>query len=148
MHKSLTNLCVCTVLAFAASTVSALEYRSAAKHGVILFDAPNDTARKVYVLSRGTPLEILAEQKDWLRVRDQGGSLAWVHKQDLSTQRTLQVTKPTAILKEADAKSAVVFRAEPGLLLDLVENTKTGWIKVKHRSGDIGFIRIEEVWGL
>lgn len=50
--------------------------------------------------------------------------------------------------READAKSAAIFRAETGLLLDLLESTKTGWIKVKHRDGDIGFIRIEEVWGL
>lgn len=97
---------------------------------------------------RGTPLEIVLEQGEWLRVRDQTGLMAWIRKQDVSSLRTLQVIKPATVRREADAKSAAIFRAETGLLLDLLESTKTGWIKVKHRDGDIGFIRIEEVWGL
>ena len=117
-------------------------------HGVVLQDAPGDKARKVFVLSRGTPLEIVLEQGEWLRVRDQTGLMAWIRKQDVSSLRTLQVIKPATVRREADAKSAAIFRAETGLLLDLLESTKTGWIKVKHRDGDIGFIRIEEVWGL
>ena len=126
----------------------ALDFRSAATHGVILYDTPNDQGRKVFVISKGTPLELLAEQGQWLRVRDQGGSLAWVHKQDVSLVRTLQVVKPTTVYREANAKSAPVFRATSGLLLNQLENTKSGWIKVKHRDGAIGFIRIEDVWGL
>lgn len=148
MHKPLINICVGAVIALSAMTATALEFRSASKHGVFMFDAPSEKGRKVFVLSQGTPLEVLVEQNDWLRVRDQAGSLAWMRKQDLSGQRTLQVTKQAVIYREANVKSAVSFRAEPGLLLNLVENTKTGWIKVKHRDGELGFIRIEEVWGL
>ena len=148
MRKPLINLCLGAVIALSAMTASALDFRSAGKHGVFMFDTPSEKGRKVYVLGQGTPLEILVEQNDWLRVRDQAGSLAWMRKQDLSNQRTLQVTKAAVVYREANAKSAAVFRAEPGLLLNLLENTKTGWIKIKHRDGDIGFIRIEEVWGL
>ncbi|MDR3410966.1 MAG: SH3 domain-containing protein [Formivibrio sp.] len=150
MRKQPIKFCLglCAVLALLANTAYALDFRSAASHGVILFDAPNNAAHKVFVLSRGTPLEIMVDQGDWMRVRDQGGSLAWIHKQDLSSQRTVQVIKPASIYREADSKSPVLFRASAGLLLNLLENTKTGWIKIKHHDGDIGYIRIEEVWGL
>ncbi len=148
MHKPLINLGLIAALALTAGAAQALEFRSAARHGVVLQDAPGDKARKVFVLSRGTPLEIVLEQGEWLRVRDQTGLMAWIRKQDVSSLRTLQVIKPATVRREADAKSAAIFRAETGLLLDLLESTKTGWIKVKHRDGDIGFIRIEEVWGL
>lgn len=150
MRKPLTKFgfSLCAVLALLANAAQALEFRSAASHGVVMFDAPDNLARKVFVLSRGTPLEIMVEQGDWVRVRDQGGSLAWVRKQDVSSQRTLQVIKPASVYRDADAKSPALFRASPGLLLNLLENTKTGWIKVKHRDGETGFIRIEEVWGL
>lgn len=148
MHKPLTKLCLCAALALSASAVFALEFRSAAKHGVVLYDTPSEKARKVYILSRGTPVEILAEQNDWLRVRDQGGSLAWVPRQDVTNLHTLQITRPAVIYRETDNKSAPVFRAEPGLLLEMVENTKKGWLKVKHRDGQTGYIRIEDVWGL
>lgn len=135
-------------LALLANAAQALEFRSAASHGVVLFDAPDNQARKVFVLSRGTPLEIMAEQGNWSRVRDQGGSLAWIRKQDLSGQRTVQVIKPASVYREADTKSPVLFRTSPALILNLLENTKTGWIKVKHRDGETGYIRIEDVWGL
>lgn len=148
MHKPLINLGLIAALALTAGVAQALEFRSAARHGVVLQDASGDKARKVFVLSGGTPLEIVLEQGEWLRVRDQTGSMAWIRKQDVSSLRTLQVIKPATVRREADAKSAAVFRAETGLLLDLLESTKTGWIKVKHLDGYIGFIRIEEVWGL
>lgn len=146
--QQLSKFCCAAVLALISQAALAIEVRSAAAHGVVLYDAPSEQARKVFVVSRGTPLEIFAEQGDWARVRDQGGSLAWMHKKDLSTQRTVQVIKPASVYREANAKSETVFRATPGLLLNLQENTRTGWVKVKHRDGGSGFIRIEDVWGL
>jgi SH3-like domain-containing protein len=56
--------------------------------------------------------------------------------------------KDAAIYKSADAKSAIIYRAGKDLLLELQENTRTGWLRVKHRDGVVGFIRIEEVWGV
>lgn len=144
----LTKLCLSAALALFGQAALALDFRSAAAHGVILYDTPSDQGRKVFVISKGTPLELLAEQGLWMRVRDQGGSLAWVHKQDMSLVRTLQVVKPSTVYREANTTSAPVFRASPGLLLNQLENTRSGWIKVKHRDGAIGFIRIEDVWGL
>jgi hypothetical protein len=45
-----------------------------------------------------------------------------------------------------------VFRAEQNVLLDLVDSdyvTATpGWAKVRHRDGQVGFVRIQQVWGL
>jgi len=140
--------CLIAALALTSQAAFALELRSAAVHGVILYDRPSEDAHKVFVISRGTPLEVFADQGNWARVRDQGGSLAWVHKKDLSTLRTVQVVKPAVVYREANAQSEIVFRANTGLLLNLLENTKTGWIRVKHRDGATGFIRIEDIWGL
>ena len=47
-----------------------------------------------------------------------------------------------------NAQAALAFRAEPGLLVEIIENTRTGWLRVRHRDGLTGFIRIEDVWGL
>lgn len=148
MHKLLTKLLLCAALVTTANAVFALEYRSANKHGAIMYSAPNDAAKKVYVVSRGTPFEVLTEQKDWVRVRDQAGALAWMQKQDLAKPNQLQVTRASTVYREANKQSAVVFTAESGLLLEMLNNTKTGWLQVKHRDGLTGFIRIEDVWGL
>jgi hypothetical protein len=48
-----------------------------------------------------------------------------------------------------------VFRAEQNVLLELAEpaaspsSTATpGWVKVRHRDGQTGFVRISQVFGL
>ncbi len=148
MPKAAAKFCLLAALACCANAAQALEFKTAARHGIALYDSPSEKGRKLFTVSRATPLEVLVEQNNWLRVRDQKGSIAWARKQDVSTHRHLQVIKAGAVHKDANLKSAVVFRTETDLLLEVLENTKTGWIKIKHRDGLVGFIRIEEVWGL
>ncbi|WP_374355707.1 SH3 domain-containing protein [Chitinimonas sp.] len=133
----------------AACVVSALEFRSTAEHGTAFYDAPNPKSKRLFVASRGFPVEVLVENKDWLRVRDQSGALAWVEKKALLTKRTVVVSATSAGLhSNADGKSPLLFQADKGVIFDLVEVGKTGWVKVKHRDGASGFLRIEEVWGI
>jgi SH3-like domain-containing protein len=141
------HLFALALLAFACSA-QALEFRSVLKHGAIYFDAPDAKAKKLFVVSKSTPLEVLAAQGDWLRVRDQEGKLAWMKKADLGKRTHVQVIKASTVYKEGSTESAPVFKAEPGLLLELTENTRLGWLRVRHRDGQAGFIRIEDVWGL
>jgi hypothetical protein len=48
-----------------------------------------------------------------------------------------------------------VFRAEPNVLLELAEpatspstTSAPGWVRVRHRDGVSGFVRISQVFGL
>ncbi|WP_182076276.1 SH3 domain-containing protein [Deefgea sp. CFH1-16] len=69
-----------SLLAILASGAQAVDYRSTARHGVIVYDAPADTASKRFILSANIPLEMLSEQGDWIRVRDRDGTLSWIKK--------------------------------------------------------------------
>ncbi|WP_159674309.1 SH3 domain-containing protein [Andreprevotia sp. IGB-42] len=138
---------VLVALALIAGASHALEFRSAARHGVVLYQAPQDSAKKLFVVSRGTPLELLSEDGTWLRVRDRDGTLAWLKKTDASNKRFVAVLKATSVYQKPDAGSAVAFKAGKDLLLELVENARNGWLKIKHRDGQTGYIRIEEAWG-
>ncbi|WP_293933435.1 SH3 domain-containing protein [Iodobacter sp.] len=148
MHKPLIKLSVIAALVLSANAAFALEYRSVARHGAVLSEAPSNEAKKLFLVSKGMPLELLAEQGEWARVRDKTGGLAWLKKSELSTKHTVQVLREANLYKTADAKSPLLYRAGKDLLLDLQDNTRTGWLKVRHRDGVIGFIRIEEVWGV
>ena len=33
-------------------------------------------------------------------------------------------------------------------VLDLVEQPASGWVKVRHRDGQTGFISISQIWGV
>lgn len=148
MGKPRTKAVLALTLLALASGVEALEFRSALKHGAVFFDAPDAKAKKLFVISKSTPVEVLAEQADWLRIRDREGKLAWMKKAELGKRTHIEVIKPSVVYKEGSTQSAALFKAEPGLLLELTENTRVGWLRVRHRDGLAGFIRIEDVWGL
>ncbi|QNM97255.1 SH3 domain-containing protein [Chitinimonas koreensis] len=133
----------------AALSASALEFRAVAEHGVLFYDAPNAQGKKLFAASKGMPVEVLVDNKDWLRVRDQSGALAWVEKKSLTTRRSVVVSvSKAAVHAAADAKSPVLFMAEKSVVFDWLDTGKAGWAKVKHRDGAVGYLRIEEVWGL
>ena len=56
--------------------------------------------------------------------------------------------KAAKVRAKADANAAVVFEAEKDVVLELVEVADAGWVKVRHRDGQSGFVRANQVWGL
>jgi SH3 domain protein len=136
-----------SLLVLLASSAFAVEYRSTSRAGVIFYDAPNETSTKRFVVSANTPVELLNDQGTWLRIRDRDGTLAWIPKADASTTRFVQVNRLANVRKEANQAAAPVFKVERNVVLELVQDLRTGWLKVKHRDGQTGYIRIEDVWG-
>ena len=139
---------LCVLLA-AALPAAAAEYRSVGENAAVLFDAPSLKAKKTHVISRGYPVEIIVAVEGWYKIRDAGGDLAWVEAKGLAERRMLMVKVKLADVRQSAADNApVVFQAEQNVLLDLVELTDSGWVRVARRDGQGGYIRINQVWGL
>ncbi|MGH8743339.1 MAG: SH3 domain-containing protein, partial [Burkholderiales bacterium] len=114
----------------------------------VLYDAPSLKAQKLYLLGRDYPLEVVVKLENWMKVRDATGELAWVEKKYLSGKRTVLVTVPLADIRQTpDDHSPPVFHAEQNVLLELLEFSVPGWIKVRHRDGQTGYMRTSQVWG-
>lgn len=136
--------------------VAAAEYRSIGDAAVVLYDAPSAKAKPLFVLGRDTPLEVIVPVEGWSKVRDAGGTIGWVERKALADKRTLVVRVPLAEVRaNPDDSAALVFRAEQNVLLDLAESASSaattavpGWVKVRHRDGQVGFVRITQVFGL
>jgi hypothetical protein len=47
-----------------------------------------------------------------------------------------------------DGKAALVFEAERDVVLELLEAAPAGWVKVRHRDGQSGFLKTQQVWGM
>jgi SH3-like domain-containing protein len=132
----------------AAASASAIEYRSVGE-AALLFDAPSQKALPVFAIARGTPVEVVVQLDAWVKVRDPSGSLSWIERRLLSDRRTVMVKADRAEVRaQADDKSATVFEAEKDVLLEFVEAGPVGWVKVKHRDGQQGFVKAGQVWGL
>ncbi|UJP04805.1 MAG: SH3 domain-containing protein [Nitrosomonas sp.] len=138
----------CLLFSLTGYAGAAIEFNSIAENMVIMYDAPSLRAEKLYVAGRFLPVEIVVEVDGWAKVRDSSGSLAWVEKKALSTQRFVVVTVPLAsIHKAADTTSELVFQAEQNIVMEWLDADTTGWVKVRHSDGQIGYVKANQVWG-
>lgn len=135
--------------ALLAAPAWALEYRSVSEAGAVMYDAPSQKARPVFVAARGTPVEVVVSLEGWTKVRDAAGDIAWIEKRVLDDRRMLIVTERVAEVRSlAEAGAPLVFEADKDVLLELVEAGPPGWARVRHRDGQSGFVRVNQVWGL
>lgn len=137
-----------TSCALLAAAAQAADFSSVAPPYGVMYDAPTQKGRKLHIAPAGMPVEVLLTSGDWARVRDASGDLSWVPSGALLPRRTLIVEVDQAAIRAAESDNApVVFTASKGVLLELAEPIKSGWIRVRHRDGESGFIKASEVWG-
>lgn len=133
----------------AAGSVLAIDYRSVAVPAAILYDAPSQAGKKLYLIKAQTPVEVVVRLEGWFKVRDAEGTLAWVEARNLTDKRMLVVTSAKAEIRQFDKPEAtVVAELDKWVAVEFVEMASPGWAKVRHRDGAIGFIRSTQVWGL
>ena len=138
-----------TLMLLASPYASALAFRSVKETGAVMYEAPALSAKKLFVVSRYYPVEVLSTQGEWSRVRDATGSIAWMPSAVLSSGRTLLVVVPRADIRaKADPKADVVFSVPRNGVLQLVTAPVNDWVSVRHRDGSTGFARITDLWGL
>ena len=145
MHRAAFAL----VLALPGLAAGAAEFRTIGERPAVLYDAPSAKADRLFVASRFYPLEVLVKLEQWTKVRDVNGEVAWVENKALGDRRTALVTVPLADVRAAASLQApLVFEAYKQVLLEVLEAPAEGWVKVRHRDGQQGFIRVAHVWGL
>jgi len=139
-------------IVLAAATIApahALDFQSVGAAPAILYDAPSEKGRRTNIAPRGMPVEVVTTYGDWSKVRDADGKLTWIMSKALVSKRNVIITAANArIHTGADENSPVSFTADKNVLLELSDPTsQAGWLKVKHRDGQSGFVKSSEVWG-
>ncbi len=133
----------------------AADYRATGDPATVLYDAPSTRAKPMFVYGRDVPVEVLVVVEGWTKVRDESGTIGWIASKSLSDKRMLEVRAPGADVRAApDDAAPVVFRADKDLLLELAEPATSpaaasapGWVKVRHRDGATGYVRLSQVFG-
>jgi SH3-like domain-containing protein len=137
-----------SILLLATGAAAASDFRSIAE-AAVLYDAPSVRATKLYVIGRLAPVELIASDGTWAKVRDSSGELAWIEKKELSESRTVVVTAAVADIRaKPDVQAPLAFQAQRGVVLELVDLDSIGWAHVRHRDGATGYVRLSEVWGI
>jgi SH3-like domain-containing protein len=134
-------------LAVAAAPAVALEFRCVGENPAILYDGPTTKSSRLYVVSRGYPLEVVVAIQGWVKVRDANGAFSWIEAKQLSDKRNVMVKGRVAdIRSKPDDSAPVAFQAEQNVLLELVA-VSGSWVQVRHRDGATGYIKAQQVWG-
>jgi len=137
------------IVAASPLLAEAAEFRALGDKPAVLYDAPSIKADRLFVASRFYPFEVLVKLDQWTKVRDVNGEVAWVENKALGDRRTVIVTVPLADVRAApNAQSALVFEAYKQVLLEVVEAPADEWVRVRHRDGQQGYIRLSHVFGL
>jgi len=134
---------------------AAAEFRSTAEPATVLYDAPSARARPMFVYGREVPVEVLVGVEGWTKVRDASGTIGWMPAKSLSDKRIVVVRNAVADVRAtADESAPVVFRAEKDVILEVTDTAASpgasatpGWVRVRHRDGASGYIRLSQVFG-
>ena len=140
-------LCVVALLGTGVS-VQAIEYGSVADVTAILYDANSTKAKKLFVVSRYTPLEKVVSLANWIKVRDRHGTMAWIERRALSDKNYVVVTVPLASVRQApEENSPVLFQVSQNVAMESLGINGGGWIKARHQDGSVGYMKSIDVWG-
>jgi len=133
----------------------ASDFRATSDPATILYDAPSARAKPMYVYGRDVPVETLVSVEGWTKVRDAAGTIGWMQSTALANKRMVVVRAPGAdVHAAADDASPVVFRADRDVLLEIAEPAASpvatatpGWVRVRHRDGQAGYVRLTQIFG-
>jgi len=136
------------LLSMVSAAAHAIEFKAVGANPVVLYDAPSEKGRKIFVAPRGMPVEVVLTYGEWTKVRDSSGDLFWIESKALVAKRNVIVNTASAkVHSAADDASSLVLTADKGVLLEFSEVAGAGWIKVRHRDGLSGYVKASEVWG-
>jgi len=130
------------------STASAVDFVSVAESSAILYDAPSLKANKLFVVNSYMPFEQVVTLDNWVKVRDHSGGLYWLEKRVVSNKKYIFALNPLVDVRaEPDFGASRVIQVRQQVVLEWLADTGTGWVKVRHSDGEVGYVRSTEVWG-
>jgi SH3-like domain-containing protein len=109
---------------------------------------PDEEHRLLWIYkARGLPVQVVAETREWRRICDPEGALAWVHKRTTDGRRTAMRVQSTPLPLRAQPKAGaritayLAGRATAGL-----DRCEKGWCRLK-ADGESGWAPEGEIWG-
>lgn len=133
---------------FMAAQVQALDYVSVGDSTAILYDANSTKAKKLFVISRYSPLEKVVNLERWIKVRDSSGTMAWIERRSVSDKHYVVVTSAWAtVWKEPEPKAPALYQVGRNVAMESLGVNGGGWIKVRNQEGAIGYMKSVDVWG-
>lgn len=140
-------LCLVGALACAPTLAQAQAFLSIKGTVVNIRAKPSTSSAIAWELINGYPLQVMDEQKEWIKVKDFEGPLGWVNKRFVSQEPHFIVKANSVNLRSApNTRSAVVSKLSKYDIVKTLEK-RDDWAKVQTASGQEGWMLQSLGWG-
>ncbi len=111
-------------------------------------NGPDEAHRLLWVYrAKGLPVQVVAETREWRRICDPEGGLAWVHKRTTDGRRTAMRTQSTPLALLANPKQGAKITAWlRGRSTANLDKCEKGWCRLK-ADGSAGWAPESQIWG-
>ncbi|RJX36149.1 MAG: peptide-binding protein [Desulfurivibrio sp.] len=109
---------------------------------------PGDHYEVLWELGKGYPLQVIAEQGDWLQVVDYEDDTGWVQRNQVADKAYMVVKIKAVNIRSGPGENyRIVRQALQGVVFRTV-GTKGDWVKVRHEEEDVtGWMLRSLLWG-
>ena len=109
---------------------------------------PDEAHRLLWIYkAKGLPVQVVAETREWRRICDPEGNLAWVHRRTTDGRRTAMRVQATPLPLRAQPKANARITAYlAGRATANLDKCEKGWCKLK-ADGESGWAPQSEIWG-
>lgn len=140
------------VFCFMSVSQASAEMTSIKGDKINLRKGPGTKYSILWEYGNGYPLRVVKKQGNWVKISDFEKDTGWIHKSLLQYNPHVIVkvnrhnNGKINIRKGPGTKNEIVGKAHYGVVFKTVER-KSGWIKVKHDTGLVGWIKESLLWG-
>lgn len=135
------------LLAATPTLAQAQEFLSIKGSTVNVRAKPTTKSDIAWELINGYPVQVIAKDGDWLKVKDFEGALGWVHKPLTSSEAHFLVKANTVNLRAGPGtKHGIVTKLNKYDIVKTLEK-RDQWAKVKTADGQEGWLLESLAWG-
>lgn len=146
-HTGCVALMLSGVLATAPALAHAQEFLSIKGNTVNIRAKPTTQSEIAWELINGYPVQVIAKDGDWLKVKDFEGALGWVHKPLTSSDPYFLIKGNTINLRSGPGTNhGVVVKLNKYDIVKTLEK-RNDWAKVKTAEGQEGWMLQSLGWG-
>ncbi|ADG12581.1 hypothetical protein B7G68_21290 [Caulobacter segnis] len=109
---------------------------------------PDEAHQLLWVYrAKGLPVQVVAETREWRRICDPEGGLAWVHRRTVDGRRSAMRVQPTNLpLLSAPKDGAKINAYLKSRSVAALDKCEDGWCRLR-ADGASGWAREREIWG-
>jgi SH3-like domain-containing protein len=111
-------------------------------------NGPDEAHQLLWIYhAKGLPVQVIAETREWRRICDPEGGVAWVHKRTTDGRRSAMRVQPTNLpLLGAPKAGAKISAYLKGRSIASLDKCEKGWCRLR-ADGSSGWARESDIWG-